>query len=232
MFKFPSVLCCLLAGCAAAPSAREALLDPMTWVPAAGALVLQVDDLDDDLSEWAVDHTPVFGSKSSADDGGDVIVVALVAEMALTSLAAPKLETPCGRELHPFLVDVGIVGANGAIESVLKDVVTRSRPEGSSTSGFPSGHAMSAFTLSALSNRHLESVEMSTVLRGAAQVTNVALASGVAWSRVEASRHYPSDVLAGAALGNFFTRFFLDGFFLEVQSLGDDHVTVGAVLSF
>jgi len=38
------------------------------------------------------------------------------------------------------------------------------------------------------------------------------MASGTAWARVEAGVHYPSDVLAGAALGNFLTAFIHDAF--------------------
>ena len=51
---------------------------------------------------------------------------------------------------------------------------------------------------------------------------NLVRASGVAWARVEAGRHFPSDVLAGAALGNFITTFILDAFLSpsEDSSLG------------
>jgi membrane-associated phospholipid phosphatase len=34
----------------------------------------------------------------------------------------------------------------------------------------------------------------------------------VAWARVEGEKHYPTDVLVGAALGNFLTRFVHDAF--------------------
>jgi hypothetical protein len=34
----------------------------------------------------------------------------------------------------------------------------------------------------------------------------------VAWARVEGEKHYPTDVLVGAALGNFITRFVHDAF--------------------
>jgi membrane-associated phospholipid phosphatase len=35
---------------------------------------------------------------------------------------------------------------------------------------------------------------------------------GTAWARVEAGAHYPSDVLFGMALGNFFARFATEAF--------------------
>jgi hypothetical protein len=34
----------------------------------------------------------------------------------------------------------------------------------------------------------------------------------VAWARVEGAKHFPSDVLAGAALGYFITAFIHDAF--------------------
>jgi hypothetical protein len=38
------------------------------------------------------------------------------------------------------------------------------------------------------------------------------LAVGTAWARVEAKKHFPSDVLAGAALGSFISAFVHDAF--------------------
>ena len=35
--------------------------DPHTWVPLAGAAVLSIGDLDEDLSDWAVREHPLFG---------------------------------------------------------------------------------------------------------------------------------------------------------------------------
>jgi membrane-associated phospholipid phosphatase len=38
------------------------------------------------------------------------------------------------------------------------------------------------------------------------------LTAATAWARVEANQHYPSDVLAGIALGHFFGAFITDAF--------------------
>ena len=38
------------------------------------------------------------------------------------------------------------------------------------------------------------------------------IAAGTAWARVEGCKHYPSDVLFGAALGNFVAIFVHDAF--------------------
>ncbi len=38
------------------------------------------------------------------------------------------------------------------------------------------------------------------------------LTFATSWARVEAAAHYPSDVLVGMAIGNFFGRMFTDAF--------------------
>jgi membrane-associated phospholipid phosphatase len=54
------------------------------------------------------------------------------------------------------------------------------------------------------------------------QVGNILLVTGVAWTRVEAGVHYPSDVLASAAIGHFLSTFIDDAFMgiPEHESLG------------
>ncbi len=75
--------------------------------------------------------------------------------------------------------------------TLLKFSVPRSRP-GDSGNSFPSGHATASFTAATLVWRN------SGPWLG---VPAFALAAAAGFSRVEAGRHYPSDVLAGAALG-------------------------------
>lgn len=56
------------------------------------------------------------------------------------------------------------------------------------------------------------------------QVGNFLAASGVAWARVEGERHFPTDVLAGAALGHMLTRFMQDIIFGESRPFSLDAV--------
>ena len=44
------------------------------------------------------------------------------------------------------------------------------------------------------------------------KTTFTTFAAATAWSRVEGGKHYPSDVLFGAALGNFIAVFIHDAF--------------------
>src|SRR5688572_24217814 len=49
-------------------AAKNAALDPATWVPLIGAGVIAAGDWDHNISDWATEHTPIFGSKSGAED--------------------------------------------------------------------------------------------------------------------------------------------------------------------
>jgi membrane-associated phospholipid phosphatase len=76
----------------------------------------------------------------------------------------------------------------------------------------PSGEASAAFSSVALSNRNLDSIELPQEVKIPLKVANILLGSSVAWARVEAQAHYPSDILAGAALGNFLSSTVHDAF--------------------
>jgi hypothetical protein len=59
---------------------------------------------------------------------------------------------------------------------------------------------------------HEAAQDASDILRSSAQLALTALAAGTAWARIEAGQHYPTDVLAGAALGNFIAILIHDAF--------------------
>jgi hypothetical protein len=44
----------------------DAIVDPQTYIPAAGALVFAIGDWDRKVSDWTTENTPVFGSENSA----------------------------------------------------------------------------------------------------------------------------------------------------------------------
>lgn len=82
-------------------------------------------------------------------------------------------------------------GATMAVVYVLKPIVDRQRPDGGSES-FPSGHSASAFAGAAFLQRRYG---------WSYGVPAYAVATFVAWSRVESKRHWTSDVIAGGAMG-------------------------------
>lgn len=196
-------------------AAKRAALDPVTWVPAVGALVFTIDDFDHKVSDWAVERTPVFGSTDTAEDVSDylrdVLQVETIATVVLTPSGEPGL-TWGAAKLRGSLVEAAAIGATSAATDLLKDQTGRTRPGNGNDRSFPSAHASHSFAGARLCNRNLDSISMNDTLRRSFQAGNLALAATVAWARVEGEKHYPTDVLVGAALGNFITTFIHDAF--------------------
>ena len=94
----------------------------------------------------------------------------------------------------------------------LKRLTDRTRPDGTDDLSFPSGHASGSFAAATLANRNLASINLSPWVKYPLHISHVLLASGSAWARVEGGKHFPSDVLAGAALGHFLSAFIHDAF--------------------
>jgi hypothetical protein len=104
------------------------------------------------------------------------------------------------------------LGASALTTWALKETVRRPRPfeGGGSVHSFPSGHSSGAFTAATLIERN--SGEW-------AAIPAYALAALTAYGRVSSARHYPSDVLAGAAIGILTARIF-DGLHWGVDEKG------------
>jgi len=198
-----------------ARAACDAFLSPQTLVPLAGALALQIDGFDQKISDWAVDHTPIFGSPDHAGIMSDYLRDVLIVEALGMPLVTPSGDTLgewAPAKLQGYAVEFAALGAVGGATEVLKVGTQRHRPDGSNDMSFPSGHTSAAFGCSTLANRNLDSIDALEGIRPALEVTNIVLAAGVGWARVEAGKHYPSDVLVGAALGHFLTAFIHDAF--------------------
>ena len=80
----------------------------------------------------------------------------------------------------------------GLLTFGLKRGVGRVRPDGSNSLSFPSGHSSTAFTVATIVDHHYGRP---------ASIAAYAAASFVAASRLDAGKHYLSDVVAGATLG-------------------------------
>ena len=194
-------------------TAWKAARDPQTWVPLAGALVLSVGDLDEDLSDWAIRETPLFGSEDSADDTSDDMRVAL----GLTTLVS-ALSTPggtgsaewAGAKSRGLLVEASAVALTASVTGGLKDLTKRDRPRENRDNSFPSAHSSAAFSFAALTSRNVDAMNFSPVTKKVMRYSANTVAGLTAWARVEAEKHYPTDVLAGAALGHFITAMIHD----------------------
>ena len=188
---------------------RFANLDSCGW-----SLVFAFNHYDKKVSHWATSHHPIFGSENTANQASDYLLYTLEAETFVTALA-----TPSGKDTKDWAdskakgvsVELGAELVTAGATSLLKETINRSRPDGGGKS-FPSGHSSSAFSSATLANRNLNSISIPEETRIPLQISNILLATGVGWARVEVGRHYPSDVLVGAGLGHFFSAFIHDAF--------------------
>lgn len=100
-----------------------------------------------------------------------------------------SLNNPCLASLGADLVQAQLMAE--ILSQGMKIAVGRTRPDGTAR-GFPSGHTTMSFATATVLQKHFG---------WKAGVPAYAVASYVAASRVQAKRHYLSDVLFGAALG-------------------------------
>lgn len=188
---------------------------PASWSPLLGVAVLSVGDLDEELSDQLAKDTPLFGSNEDAGDASDFFRDSLVGSVVISALALPAGQDGKQHLINKskgLLTEIVALKATGWITSGIKDATGRQRPNRANNKSFPSGHSSRAFAAAALSSKNLDSLSMSDETKTGIRIGLYSFASATAWARVEANVHYPADVLAGAALGNFLSRFIHDAF--------------------
>src|ERR1051325_7018493 len=196
-------------------AAKNALLDPVTWVPLIGAGVIAAGGWDHSISDWASRETPLYGSKNGAenfsDAGRDILIGEAFGTMLLTPSGSSAGEWAWNKTKGAG-VEAGAFLFTDFTTREFKEAIGRKRPDKRDAESMPSGHASSAFSGMALANRNLDYIDMNPYGRTGLKAANVALATTVSWARVEGQKHFPTDVLVGAAVGNFLTRFIYDAF--------------------
>lgn len=196
-------------------AALHALLDPQTLVPAAGALLMKVDNWDQKVSDWAGQHHPIFGSERGARNASDIIYTASYVEAYGTSFATLSGEDSKDWEkakAKGIGVELLAFGLTGGTTFLLRQTTHRTSPDGTSNYCFPSGHETLGVGNFTFSNRNLDYIAISDETRTPIQAGNIALGAILGWARVEGRAHFPTDVLVGAALGHFINAFIYDAF--------------------
>jgi hypothetical protein len=201
-------------------AALTALKAPEVWLPAVGALALQVNDYDEDISDWALDHHPIFNDEDDASDASDNLRA-----LSYIAYGTSFLATPSGpvdgqwitSKAKALGVGLSAYGLTDITVNYLKDNTDRNRPDDSNDRSFPSAHASQTAVYSILADRNMRVMDIPRWAKISSKVSLTALPLATGWARVEAAKHYPADVLAGMALGHFFGLFMHDAF------LGVDH---------
>ncbi|NOR51733.1 MAG: phosphatase PAP2 family protein, partial [Gammaproteobacteria bacterium] len=180
-----------------------------------------VTGLDEPVSEWASKTNPIFGSQQAADNASDEINYILSDAAAITTLATPSGDSP-GSWLYAKTKGVAVHalarGFTSRVTISLKKQMGRERPDGSDNLSLPSGHTTQAYASATLAVRNLDSIQLSERSRRITQLGIKTMAATTAWARVEAKRHYPSDVLAGAALAHFLNLVIHDAFMWQQEN--------------
>ena len=186
-------------------------------------MLLQIDDADEAISDWAYEDTPIFGSNDTATDASQMLNAFSFAAFGATALA-----TPSGRRSEGWppskLKGIGIQTSAllltlGSTE-LLKATTERTRPNEEDDKSFPSGHTSTAAANSMLACRNTDLLRIPVWSKNTLKTGFFILPYATGWARIEGGHHYPSDVLFGAALGNFFGAFINDAF-LGVDSPDD-----------
>ncbi|MBD3345141.1 MAG: phosphatase PAP2 family protein [Chitinivibrionales bacterium] len=184
----------------------EAASSPSFWIPATAAGLIYLFNGDKTISDWASSTNPIFGSPDRAGRASDRFLEA--AQISAKSAVILKY-TLGNSDLRVLPVITGVGAGLGAVEANrmitrhMKRKTDRIRPDKSDDYSFPSGHTSTASVHAAVGAQMVRRMDIAPVAKTLSTVGFSLLTAATAWARVEARKHYPSDVLFGASLGNF-----------------------------
>ncbi len=193
----------------------NAVQQPQFWAPLATALILQVDDQDDRLTERIREHTPLFSSSEDAAEASDDLRDLTKLSYFTTAIVSPVNNNASWINTKAKLVfsEWAGVESTGIVTGWLKESSERQRPDGSNTRSFPSGHSSKATAQAKFAIINTEYLPLAESTKSVMDFSFNAMAVGTAWARIEAGKHHPSDVLAGWSLGYLaseVTRIFIE----------------------
>lgn len=196
-------------------AAKSSIYSAQTWVPLSGALLFSLGGFDLKFSNWLTSKTPLFGSENNARSSSENLKNVLYAQAFLFTLFSDNEKSSSswyfdkGKKI--LVTGLGLT-ATLLLTRNMKKQSGRQRPNGIGDDSFPSEHSSTSFALSAVSIRSLDQTNLSRPWKTGLKLSSSILASSVAWARMESGRHYPTDVLVGAALGNLMTTFVYESF--------------------
>ncbi len=174
--------------------------DPHVWAPVAAAVVLQVNDLDEQISDQLYENNPVFGDVENAKDWSDNFRQYTQTSYILAGAAA---DIPLDKKAFMLTAQYISKEALSEFRGELWRHIDRERPDGSNNNSMPSGHTTSASYQASLAKTNTQYLAVSDDTKRYLDMTYTSFAVMTGYARVEAGKHYPSDVLIGYALGAF-----------------------------
>jgi len=133
---------------------------------------------------------------------------------------ATAFATPSGKEEKQWvsnkLKGLSVGGAavllSHGTTRLLKKTTGRIRPDGSDDESFISGHTSTASSFTTLARKNLDYMKLSKQKKSFLNVAFTGIAALTGWSRVEAEKHFVSDVLIGYAVGYLISATINDAF--------------------
>jgi hypothetical protein len=167
----------------------------LKWLAPIGAAGGVLYIFDSKISNAAKATPSLMGPSNAISDVG-----------LITPWAVPGTMWVLGSVKHDdHAAEAGRLGIEAAVDSevvmqVLKFAVNRERPNLTNSQSFPSGHTMGAFAFAAVMSREYHDKKL--VVFG-----SYGLAAAVGFARVGSLNHFPTDVLAGAVMGELIGRY-------------------------
>lgn len=191
-------------------TALQTARSPYVWAPSAGAALIFASGTDRAISNWASTTNPIYGSRQRACALSDQLRETARVTFITTSIVDLLYRFNQGNysvSLMDVLGDCAAISLSEGITATSKNTTDRLRPDGSNRRSFPSGHTSLTAAYTMLSHTSLDQHTMSPLPRKTLQAGLTTMTALTGWARIEGQRHYPTDVLVGAAVGNFFALF-------------------------
>ncbi len=210
-------------------AAKKAATSKQTWVPLAGAALFKIKDYDQQTQEWITQRAPLFGNKQDAQDISDDLSDLAKVNLLATIFFVPTSDDDGFSKLKGLAVSSAALSVNSGVTGFIKKESNRLRPDASNRKSFPSGHTSGASTAASVSHHVIEHMnQLTPQQREFWQVSSYTIAGLTGWARIEGDKHYPSDVLAGYALGYFIGTFMSEAFIGSTDEL-DVQVSVNVL---
>lgn len=190
-------------------SADRAARDSGTWMPLAGAAVVAVGGWDRQWQRSLAKHQYLFDD--DGEDASNRLIQAGTLLYATSVVFAAPEDTAFVDALDWKAANLAtFVASKASVDELtgrMKPASGRERPDGVPDDAFPSRHSATSAAQTTLTRRNLDYIDMNPTVRDAAKIGLHALDGLTGLARIEADQHYPTDVLAGIALGNFISSF-------------------------